>query len=139
MPQRETTARSNDRSDANVATYSIKSLAVIVTDSSGVVNGDDTSVNDEVINAIRLMLDSPSVTEDERLVVLQACRSVPPVRPRHLVTMRRAAEILQVHPRTMRRYTQKGLLHPVRYSKRRFRYDLEEVEQFARQGIEATE
>ena len=108
----------------------------VMTDSSDVTSGDDAPVKDEVINAIRLLLDSPGVSEPERQAVLHACRSGAPVKTIQLVSLKRAAEILQVHPKSIRRYTKQGLLRPIKYSKRRVRYDLVDVETFAARGIQ---
>lgn len=96
----------------------------------------DRPVKDEIISAIAVILANPSVSEQERQAVLHACRSGAPVKPIEMVTLKRAAEILQVHPKSVRRYTQQGLLHPVRYSKRKYRYPLLQVENFAACGIQ---
>lgn len=93
-------------------------------------------MKDEVVSAIQVILSNPSVTERERETILQACRlGSMPAAPPKLVTLKRAAEILQVHPKSIRRYTTQGHLHPVRYSKRRYRYAVQEVEDFAARGI----
>ena len=49
-------------------------------------------------------------------------------------TIKQAAEILEVHPVTIRRYAQAGLLSPIRITCRKVRYDLNEVEQLAESG-----
>lgn len=50
-------------------------------------------------------------------------------------TIRQAAEILDVHPVTIRRYAQAGLLTPIRITARKVRYDLNEVELLSMIGI----
>jgi len=50
---------------------------------------------------------------------------------------RAAAEILGVHRRTLQRYELAGLLHPIRVSSRKIRYDAVEVERLAERGAEA--
>jgi hypothetical protein len=50
-------------------------------------------------------------------------------------TIREAAAILNSCPRTIERYVRRGLLHPIRISARRIRYDLREVERLATQGV----
>lgn len=49
-------------------------------------------------------------------------------------TLRQAAEILNVHPRTVQRLARRGMLEPIRISARMVRWDLNEVEKLATQG-----
>lgn len=49
-------------------------------------------------------------------------------------TIREAARILDVHPVTVRRYANAGLLNPIRISSRKVRYNLNEVEHLAQAG-----
>lgn len=49
-------------------------------------------------------------------------------------TIKEAAKILEVHPVTVRRYAQAGLLTPIRITCRKVRYDLNEVEELAISG-----
>jgi len=49
-------------------------------------------------------------------------------------TIKQAAAILDVHPVTVRRYAQAGLLTPIRITVRKVRYDLNEVENLALSG-----
>jgi len=49
-------------------------------------------------------------------------------------TVKQAAAILEVHPVTVRRYAQAGLLNPIRISARKVRYNLNEVEDLALSG-----
>ena len=56
---------------------------------------------------------------------------------RRLGTVRAAAEILSCHPRTVHRYARRGLLHPVKITCRRIRFDLNEVERLASEGAAA--
>ena len=49
-------------------------------------------------------------------------------------TIRQAAEILDVHPVTIRRYAKAGLLTPIRITCRKVRYDLNEVEELGNLG-----
>ena len=74
-----------------------------------------------------------SVGEEQTQRILEACRRSS--RPGRRVTVRKAAEVLGVHPRTISRYVQEGKLHAIRLSKRRIRYDLNEVERFAMNGV----
>ena len=52
-------------------------------------------------------------------------------------TIRQAAEIGTCDPRTIQRYADRGLLHPIRITPRRVRYDLNEVEKLFTRGADA--
>jgi len=60
-----------------------------------------------------------------RPAILRAARGS---EKRRLGTLKEAAAILGVHPRTIQRYRDKGLLHVVRLSSRCHRYDLTQCE-----------
>jgi len=68
---------------------------------------------------------------ERREAILRAARGADRARPG---TVRQAAEILQAHPRTVQRYASAGLLHAIRISPRRVRFDLNEVEALATRG-----
>ncbi len=68
---------------------------------------------------------------ERRDAILQAARGKNRPRPG---TIRQAAEILGVHPRTVQRYADAGLLHPIRITPRRIRWNLNEVEDLATRG-----
>ena len=72
-----------------------------------------------------------SAPPERRPAIFTAARGVERPRPG---TVRQAAEILESHPRTVQRYADAGLLHPIRISPRRVRYDLNEVERLAMNG-----
>jgi hypothetical protein len=83
-----------------------------------------------------LLSSDDTVDEGKRHEVLAACSRVQ--RPhRKLVTTRKVAEMLECHIKTVGRYVQRGLLRQVRFSPRKIRYDLDEVEAFARDGLDA--
>ena len=65
--------------------------------------------------------------------ILQAARGTEKPRPG---TVRQAANILGAHPRTVARYARAGMLHTIRISPRRVRFDLNEVERLATRGIQ---
>ncbi len=56
---------------------------------------------------------------------------------RRPILPRFAAEILGVHRRTLQRYERAGLLHPIRISPHKIRYDASELERLAERGAEA--
>lgn len=90
----------------------------------------------ETLVAIRmLLLADQTVDEGKRREVLAACTRVQ--RHRKLMTARQAAEILGCHPMTIKRYVRRGVLTQIRFSARKIRYDLDEVEAFASDGLDA--
>ena len=85
-------------------------------------------MNDATYTAISMfLLADETVSEEKQRELLAACRRVQR-KHRKLVTIRKAAEILDCHPRTVERYARKGLLSQIRHSPRKIRYDLAEVE-----------
>jgi excisionase family DNA binding protein len=87
--------------------------------------------------AIRMLLIADATVDAaKRSEVLAACSRVQR-QHRKLVAVGKAAELLGCHPKTVERYARKGLLGQVRFSPRKIRYDLDEVEAFARDGMDA--
>ena len=82
----------------------------------------------EQTQLIEAILTAPPERRD---AILAAARGVDRPRPGNV---RQAAEILGAHPRTVQRYERAGLLHAIRISPRRIRYDLNEVERLATTG-----
>jgi predicted DNA-binding transcriptional regulator AlpA len=78
---------------------------------------------------LEAVLAAPS---DRREAILAAARGTDRPRPG---SVRQAAEVLGVHPRTIERYARRGLLNPIRISPRRVRWDLVEVEALATRGV----
>jgi len=68
----------------------------------------------------------------KREAILLAMRAQPN-KPRP-GTGREAAAILDCHIKTVQRYADRGILHEIRISPRRIRYDLNEVEHLATTG-----
>jgi hypothetical protein len=67
-----------------------------------------------------------------RAAVLRAAREQT-AKPRP-VGIRDAARVLGCHPKTVQRYVKRQLLHPIRITSRRIRYDMNEVEALATHG-----
>ena len=91
----------------------------------------------EILQAIQsLILTDNTILPDQRKRILNACKNVPekPIK-RKLITARQAAEIMDCHVRTLHRYIQKGCITVVRFSPRKHRYYLDEIETFAQNGI----
>jgi hypothetical protein len=79
-----------------------------------------------------------SSATDEQLKQVAAIFSGKPKR-RTLITTPQACAILDnCHPITLQRYEKRGLLHPIRFSKRKKRFDLDEVETLASNGANIT-
>ena len=83
----------------------------------------------EQAHLIEAVLAAPPERRD---AILKAARGSDRPRPG---TIREAADILGVHPRTVQRYRDNGLLHVVRLSPRCHRYDLAECERLATRGV----
>lgn len=91
----------------------------------------------ETLTAIVMLLKADATVDDDRRKdVVAACRREQR-RHRRLVTVGRVAELLGCHAKTVHRYARKGLLKQVRFSPRKIRYDLDEVEAFANDGVGA--
>lgn len=83
-----------------------------------------------------LAADETIQPEDAKAIEKQLRASTSGKKPRP-GTIKEAAKILDVHPVTVRRYAQAGLLTPIRITCRKVRYDLEEVEALAVSGHHA--
>jgi len=82
----------------------------------------------EQAQLIEAVLTAPPERRD---AILRAAHGADRPRPG---TIRQAAEVLGVHPRTIQRYRDTGLLHVIRLSNRCHRYDLAECERLATHG-----
>ncbi len=91
-------------------------------------------MNTETFTTLHTILKADSsVPDEQRDTILKACRQAAP--RKRLGTVREAAAILAVHPRTLQRWGRRGLLTPVRITPRRQRWDLDEVERLATEGV----
>ena len=89
-------------------------------------------VNPATLAKFKTLLRADGCPADEVEAFIRTARN--PTRLRKMGTVRQAAEIIQCHPRTVRRYARLGLIHAIKYSRRRVRFDLNEVERFAQEG-----
>ncbi len=80
------------------------------------------------------LLADETVTKEDRDSILRAASRSTQTRPRP-VGVGQAAQVLGCHPKTIYRYVRRGLLHTIHYSRRKVRFDLNEVEAFAARGI----
>jgi hypothetical protein len=94
----------------------------------------------EIQTCIRILIESDaSVTPEHRREILKVCGRDPSRRRRTLGTIREAAERFGCCPRTVERYASQGLLKPIRYSPRKIRYDMDEVEELVERGMNSVE
>jgi hypothetical protein len=85
---------------------------------------------------IKSLLDSdPLATPEEKKAILNALRGNKSTRPK-LISKKVAAEICDSSTKSIDRYSARGYLTPIRFSKRKLRFDEAEVIAFARNGIE---
>lgn len=95
----------------------------------------------EIEQSIQVLLQSdPTVSPEHRKHVLKACRTGPePKKRRRVGTVKQAATILCVHPKTVHRWIRRGLIEPIHYTQRSVRVDLDEVEKLAACGVDVFE
>ena len=90
----------------------------------------------EILTCIRILIESDaSVTPEHRREILKVCSRDPSRRRRTLGTIREAAERLGCCTRTVERYARSGLLKQICYSKRKIRYDMDEVDELLERGV----
>lgn len=89
----------------------------------------------ETLTAIVMLLRADSTVGEEKMKeVLAACRREQR-KHRKLITARKAAEILGCCTASVKRYARRGILTPIRFSARKVRYDQDEIEAFANEGL----
>lgn len=76
-----------------------------------------------------------TILQDDAKAISKQLETSTKVRKPRPGTIKQAAEILNVHPVTVRRYAQAGLLTQIRITCRKVRYDLNEVEELANSGV----
>jgi len=75
-----------------------------------------------------------TVRPEQAEIILKKLNDTGPRRKPRPGTIKQAAVILDVHPATIRRYAQAGLLTQIRITCRKVRYDLNEVQDLADLG-----
>ena len=85
--------------------------------------------------AIQQAIINTALTADQETLerIHTACRARP--KPQRIGSAKQAAAILNVHPRTIFRYERAGRLRAIRQSSRRVRFDLDQVERLAFEGV----
>ena len=79
----------------------------------------------------------PKAKREKVMDILLDRAPEPPPKKKKLINTRQAAEIIGVHPVTLRKLAQKGTIPVIRYSARKLRYDLDAIEAYARgEGID---
>ncbi len=90
----------------------------------------------ETLTAISAVVNAdPTCSEEQKEQILKACKEFRPEKPR-MGTVRQAAKILDCHVKTVQRYAARGILHAVYITRRKVRYDLNEVERLLIQGVQ---
>lgn len=93
-------------------------------------------MKDEIYQSIKILLQNDNTVSDEqRQLILKCCRQMVAKDKLRLGTVKQAAELLGCHPRTVPRYAKRGYFHSIKYSVRRVRYDMAEIEAFAIKGL----
>ena len=88
------------------------------------------------IDAIQALLKADTtVTEEQTKSILRCCKQTNA--RRHLINAREAMGILGVSRPTLRAYVKQGCLEQFNFSSRKARFDAEEVQRFANNGISA--
>lgn len=94
-------------------------------------------MQDDILRTVQTLLQNDrTVSEEQRRRILAACRDSAGREVRRLCTVGEAARILQCHPKSCYRLRDRGFLHTIHHSKRKVRFDLDEVQRFAANGME---
>lgn len=88
----------------------------------------------ETLTALRAIIASDMTASPEEVKTLLAALSPTAKKTRQTCNAAQAAEVLGCHKRTLQLYGKRGMLHPIRISPRKIRWDLGEVKQLA--GVE---
>ena len=88
----------------------------------------------ETITTIRAILAADVDTTPADVEIAVNAITTSSNKKRVMGTKRDAAEILGIHPESVKRYARRGLLHPIHITARRVRYDLNECQHLADYG-----
>ncbi len=89
----------------------------------------------ETITTIQsVAIADPATTPEDVKRIVAACRAVTP-KTKRMGTVSDAAEILGVHPRTVQRYERMGLFKAIRITRRRVRYDMDNIDRLSTEGV----
>jgi hypothetical protein len=84
---------------------------------------------------LRTVLDlDETLTKDETKHIKRALGDTGGKQRRVLITTKEACEILGVCRLTLSRYEHRGLITPIRYTQRRIRWDMDDLEEFKNAG-----
>jgi predicted DNA-binding transcriptional regulator AlpA len=84
---------------------------------------------------LRTVLDlDETLTKDEKKHIKRALGDTGGKQNRALITTKEACEILGICRLTLSRYVDHGMLAPIRYTKRKIRWDRDEIEFFKNNG-----
>ena len=79
-----------------------------------------------------LLAADPEIKTDHRAAILKAVENAP---KRKLISKKTACELLECCGVTLLKYERAGLIKAIRYSARKIRYDLAEIEDLRDNGI----
>lgn len=95
----------------------------------------DSPVKTATIITIETILDAdrsiPKSKREKIMDILLDRSPPPPPKKTKLITTKQAAEIIGIHPVSMRKLGLQGKIPVIRFSARKIRYDLEDVEAYA--------
>ena len=92
-------------------------------------------MSEELKNAIELALKAGRATADEARRIRALLDDKQTNRPDRLLKTREVADFWGCHPKSVLRYSARGLIQPVRRSRRCLRWKLSDVERIAQEGI----
>ena len=92
-------------------------------------------MSEELKNAIELALKAGRATADEARRIRALLDDKQTSRPERILKTREVAAIWDCHPKSVLRYAARGLIKPVRRSRRCLRWKLSDVERIAQEGI----
>ncbi len=73
----------------------------------------------------------PKIKREKVMDILLDRAPPPPPKKKRLITTKQASEIIGIHPATLRGFAQKGTIPVIRFSARKIRFDLDEIETYA--------
>ena len=89
----------------------------------------------ELKDAIELALKAGRASPDEARRIRSLLDNPGAEKPERLLKTRDVARVWECHPKSVLRYAERGLIKPVRWSKRCLRWRSSDVERIALQGI----
>ena len=92
------------------------------------------NMSEELESMVKMALRAGGASPEQSRRTLSALASEAPKNER-LIKTREVSKIWECHPKSVLRYAARGLIDPVRRSKRCLRWKLSDVERIAQEGI----